>query len=119
MTDEIIFITMKKLLFLGSCLVALASQPVLAQTSAADIVVVKVSENYGVLRFDIARAGSKLEHREFSVKQLKEKGEGNFTGGAAENTRSLLVELAQQGYNLTTTYGGAPGPTTLVFTKRQ
>ena len=110
---------MKKLFFLGACLVALASPPSMAQTGAADIVIVKVSENYGVLRFDIARAGSKPEHREFSVKQLKEKGEGNFTGGAAEDTRSLLVELTQQGYTLTTTYGGAPGPTTLVFTKQQ
>jgi opacity protein-like surface antigen len=119
------FAAMKKLLFLGACLVALASQPVMAQTGAADIVVVKVIESYGRIEFFIARAGSKPEHREFGFKQLKEKGEDRFFyNGSAEYTRSLLMELAQQGYNLTTTYtsGGVasdPGPTTLVFTKRQ
>jgi hypothetical protein len=63
---------MKKLLFLGACLVALASQPVIAQTDGTDIVVVKVTENYGLLQFDIARAGSKPEHRQFNFKQLRE-----------------------------------------------
>jgi opacity protein-like surface antigen len=113
---------MKKLFFLGACLVALASQPVIAQTAAADIVVVKVSEGSGYLNFDIARPGSKPEHREFSLKQLKEKGESYYISGQAEYTRILLVELTQQGYTLTTTYntnlGAVAGPTTLVFTKR-
>jgi hypothetical protein len=115
---------MKKLLFLGACLVALASQPVMAQTGAADIVVVKVSESGGYLQFDIARPSSKPEHREFTLKQLKEKGDSYFISGQAEYTRLLLVELAQQGYTLTTTYSSnysaaGSGPTTLVFTKRQ
>jgi opacity protein-like surface antigen len=117
------FAAMKKLLFLGACLVALASQPVMAQTGAADIVVVKVSEGGGYLQFDIARPGSKPEHREFSLKQMKEKGDGYYVGGQAEYTRLLLVELAQQGYALTANYSsnegsGGSGPTTLVFTKR-
>jgi opacity protein-like surface antigen len=130
---------MKKLLFLGACLVALASSPVmaqtnkvqveswhteLAQTGGSDVVVVKVTESYGRIEFFIARAGRKPEHREFGFKQLKDKGEDRFYNGSAEYTRSLLMELAQQGYNLTTTYtsggvAGGPGPTTLVFTKRQ
>jgi hypothetical protein len=113
---------MEKLLFLGAWLVALASQPVMAQTGGADIVVVKVVETNGSLDFYIARAGSKVEHREFSFRQLKEKGEGNAYSGQAEYTRSLLVELTQQGYTFTTTYtaneGAGSGPTTLVFTKR-
>jgi hypothetical protein len=96
----------------------------MAQTGGADMVVVKVTEEYGLLQFHIARAGSKPEHREFNLKQLKEKGENRFYNGSAEYTRSLLMELAQQGYSLTTTYtgsgsSGAPGPTTLIFTKRQ
>lgn len=66
---------MKKLLLLGACLVALAPQPGMAQTGGADMVVVKVTEEYGLLQFHIARAGSKPEHREFNLKQLKEKGE--------------------------------------------
>ena len=116
---------MKKLLFLGACLVTLASQPVLAQTGGTDIVVVKVTEQYGLLHFHIARAGSEPEHREFGLKQMKEKGESrHFCNETAEYTRSLLVELAQQGYSLTTTYPGSgsngiTGPTTLIFTKRQ
>jgi opacity protein-like surface antigen len=124
-SSEHYFAAMKKLLFLGACLVALASQPVRAQTSAADIVVMKVIESYGRIEFFIARAGSKPEHRELGFKQLKEKGEDRFFyNGSAEYTRSLLMELAQQGYTLTTTYtsggvAGGPGPTTLVFTKRQ
>jgi len=113
---------MKKLLFLGACLVALASLPVMAQTGAADIVVVKVTESYGWLHLDIARADSKPEHREFNLKQLREKGATYATSGQAECTRSLLVELAQQGYTLTTTYtagsGSTNGPATLIFTKR-
>lgn len=113
-----IFAAMKKLLFLGACLVALASQSVMAQTGAADIVVVKASEAGGYLQFDIARPGSKPEHREFSLKQMKEKGDGYHIGGQAEYTRILLVELAQQGYTLTTTYSSGSVPTTLVFTKR-
>jgi hypothetical protein len=114
---------MKKLIFLGACLIALSSKPVMAQTAATDVVVVKVSEGSGYLQFDIARPSSKPEHREFSLKQLKEKGESYYISGQAEYTRSLLVELIQQGYTLTTTYntnlGVGAGPTTLVFTKRQ
>lgn len=114
---------MKKLFFIGACLLALVSTPVMAQTSGTDIIVVKVYESNGLLELDIARPSSKPEHREFSLKQLKEKGEGNYMSGQAEYTRSLLVELAQQGYTLTTTYiangRAGTGPTTLVFTKRQ
>jgi hypothetical protein len=114
---------MKKLLFLGACLVALTSSPAMAQTSATDIVVVKVTESFGWLQFDIARTDGKPEHREFNLKQLREKGATYATSGQAECTRSLLVELAQQGYVLTTTYaassGSTNGPATLIFTKRQ
>ena len=114
---------MKKLVYLGACLVALASLPVKAQSSEVETIVVKVVEYSGLMRFAIARPGSKPEYREFSLKQLKEKGEGDYLSGQAEYTRSLLIELAQQGYTLTTTYttngGPGSGPTTLVFTKRQ
>ncbi|TDN38256.1 hypothetical protein E4631_06190 [Hymenobacter sp. UV11] len=115
---------MRKLLFLGACLVALASQPVMAQTGGAEVIVIKVLEANGSMQIGIARPGSKPEHREVNLKQLKEKGEGDYLNGQAEYTRSLLVELSQQGYSLTTTYTanegtGGSGPTTLIFTKRQ
>lgn len=82
--------------------------------------VVKVVENYVYLSFDIARPGSKPERREFKSKELSGLGGGKETGGAAEMTRRLLVELAQQGYSLTTTYGSTieNGTTTLVFSKK-
>jgi hypothetical protein len=112
---------MKKLLFLGACLMALASQPVLAQTGGADIVVVKVRETYSYMELNIARPGSKPEKRVFKSKELKELGDGNEPSGIAEATRRLLADLAQQGYSLTSTYGSSSelSPTTLIFTKKQ
>ena len=61
---------MKKLLFLGACLVVVSSQAVMAQTNATEVVVVKVTETFGHLELDIAWANTKLEHREFTLKQL-------------------------------------------------
>ena len=115
---------MKKLLFLGACLVALTSQPVMAQTGGLDIVVVKVRENASYMEMNIARPGSKPEKRVFKGKDLKELGDGNEPSGIAEATRRLLAELAQQGYSLTNTYGSNSSstefsPVTLIFTKRQ
>jgi hypothetical protein len=111
---------MKKLLFLGACLVTLASQPVMAQTGATDFVVVKVIESVSYLEVCIARPGSQPESRQFRSKELSELGNGKETSGAAEVTRRMLVELAQQGYSLTTTYSttNPNGITTLVFTKK-
>jgi hypothetical protein len=99
---------------------ALASQPVKAQTGATDFVVVKLIEYTASVDAFIARPGSKPERREYKPKDLRELGDGLETSGAAEVTRRLLVELAQQGYSLTTTYSSAAqtGPTTLIFTKK-
>jgi hypothetical protein len=112
---------MKKLVCLGACLVALASQPVMAQTGGADVVIVKVRENYSYMELNIARTGSKPEKRVFKSKELKELGDGSEASGIAEATRRLLADLAQQGYSLTSTYGSSSefSATTLVFTKRQ
>lgn len=111
---------MKKLCVLGACLLALTSFPALAQAGGADLVVVKATESYTSLEFAIARAGSKPEYRRFKFRQLNElSGNNEASSGAAEATRQLLVELAQQGYSLTTTYAQAGAPTTLVFTKKQ
>jgi hypothetical protein len=52
---------MKKLLFLGACLVALASQPVMAQTGGADVVVVQVSFGLGAGQILISHGGGKTE----------------------------------------------------------
>jgi hypothetical protein len=58
---------MKKLVFLGACLVVLASQPVKAQTGGADVVVVKVSEYATYIEFYIARSGSKPEQHNRAI----------------------------------------------------
>jgi hypothetical protein len=112
---------MKKILGVGACLLALAASPVLAQTGQADVVVVKVKEYSAYMEFGIARAGRKPEYRLFKPAALRELGDGKEIGGTAEATRQLLIELAQQGYSLTTTYsdGNDAGRTTLVFTKKQ
>ena len=113
---------MKKFLFLGVCLVALTSAPVSAQTGEPDIVVVKMTDGYyQPTIFDIARPGKPPEHRVLNKKDLEALGSSWGTlAGAAEATRRLLVELAQQGYSLSTTYSaGTSGITTMVFTKRQ
>jgi hypothetical protein len=106
---------MLKLFFWCSCLLALAASPTLAQTSGPAIVVVKVYENSYHLMMDIARPDGKHEKREYKQRDLKPEG------AAAEFTRQLLAQLYQEGYGLTSTYGGGDrygNLNTLVFTKR-
>lgn len=102
---------MKKLLFLGACLVALASQPVMAQTGGADVVVVHFYHN-GTPRLyaAVARNGAKAE-----VQDMK--------GDGAEETefcQRIIAKLYQEGYTLKSTFGGSGSMTgTLVFVKGQ
>lgn len=111
---------MKNLLYVGACLIALASTPASAQTGSTDVVVVKVTESYDYLLLDIARAGVKPERRTFKRRDLL------VDGAPAEITRQLIAQLYKEGYALTSTYGGGGILTgsnmnlnTLVFTKRQ
>jgi hypothetical protein len=111
---------MKMILCFCVCLLALASSPVIAQTSGTDVIVVKVTEAYDYLLLDIARAGVKPERRTFKRRDLL------ADGAPAEVTRLLIAQLYQEGYTLTSTYGGGGILTgsnmnlnTLVFTKRQ
>jgi hypothetical protein len=119
---------MKKLLFLGACLVALASSPVmaqthkaevvmshteLAQTGGAEVVVVRVYDGTG--KFVIGRPGGKVEELSFNP---------NYTSkGLAESTGQLqkaVASLYQQGYTLKSTFGGAQGSiATLIFVKEK
>jgi hypothetical protein len=53
---------MKKLLFLGACLVALASQPVMAQTGGStdvDVTVVRVTASYVRTHVTVTRPGAR------------------------------------------------------------
>lgn len=108
---------MKKLLFLGACLLALASQPVMAQTGAPDVVVVKVYEGTGTLRIVISHGEGKTELIEaVGGTQKKE------LIPSAEALQKVITGLCQQGYALKSTFGGTQGYaylSTLVFIKGQ
>jgi hypothetical protein len=112
---------MKKILYLPISILALASCAVTTQPHPAAIVVVKVSEDEGYLRFAIARGDGKTEMRDYVAAELSRLG-GTPTDGRAEATRQLFAELFQQGYVLTCSYGGGDRTgtlNTLVFTKRR
>jgi hypothetical protein len=106
---------MKKLFFLGACLVALSSSPVMAQTSGPDVVVMKVYERAGTLRIAVSHGEGKTEVIE-------------GTGGAgkkdiitsSETLHKVITGLYQQGYSLKSTFETNQGVlSTLVFVKGQ
>jgi threonine dehydrogenase-like Zn-dependent dehydrogenase len=106
---------MKKLLLLGACLVALASQPVMAQTGGADVVIVKVHEVAGTLRIAIS-------HGEGKTEVIEAVGGASKTGivTSSESLHKVIAGLYQQGYSLKSTFDGNQGVlSTLVFVKGQ
>jgi hypothetical protein len=105
---------MKKLFFLSACLVALAAQPVMAQTSGADIVVVRLSFNGARLVTAIARGEGKTETTELDVPISPVK----TTAPLAEAYQRVLVKLSREGYTLKGMTGG-DSFTTIVFAKGQ
>jgi hypothetical protein len=105
---------MKNLFFMGACLWALGSTPVLAQTGGSEVVVVRVYDgNAG--KIVIARAGGKTEEIPFNA--------GYSSKGLAESTsqfQQTIASLYQQGYALKSTFsGGAGSVATLVFVKEK
>ena len=110
---------MKKLFFLGACLVALASSPVLAQTGGADVVVVRVAEYNTHTHLTVERAGQEPEEIEFDWDGRI----GKKPGRASKGYLDALSKLYQQGYQVQATIPGAAFTnggttyTTLVFTK--
>jgi hypothetical protein len=109
-------VTMKKLLFFGVCLVALASQPVMAQTTGPDVVIVRVEESYsGKLKLFVERAGQETEAIVFEETKKENMGKGYYP---------FLNKLYQQGYQMQgvipgamITSGFAVTTSTLVFVK--
>jgi len=107
---------MKKLLFLGACLLAFASQPVMAQTTGPDVVIVRVEERYsGNLMLFVERAGQETETIVFEETKKANMGKGYYP---------VLNKLYQQGYQLqgvipgaALTTGAAVTTSTLVFVK--
>lgn len=100
---------MKKLLFLGACLIALAFQTVLAQTGGPDVVVVRFAYEGGTkLHAFISRGAGKTEE------QL---AKGN---NAQENEfcQQIISKLYQEGYTLRSTFSAGNVPAnSLLFTK--
>lgn len=110
---------MKKLLFLGACLVALASQPVMAQTGGADIVVVRVAEYSSRTHLTVERAGQEPEEVEFDWDSRI----GKKWPRASKGYLDALSKLYQQGYQVQATIpgtsfnNGGTTYTTLIFSK--
>jgi hypothetical protein len=103
---------MKKLLFLGACLVALALQPVTAQTGGTDVVTVQIYSGTRS-RIVIAYPGGKTEDLPFNT--------NTDSKGLVESTKQvqqIVTSLSQQGYELKSTFGGHAGyGATLIFVK--
>ncbi|RZK32560.1 MAG: hypothetical protein EOO63_00980 [Hymenobacter sp.] len=102
---------MKKLFFLGACLVAVAFRPVLAQTTGPEVVVVQFYHQATPrLYAAIARGVAKPE-----VLDMK--------GDAAEEAQfcqQIIAKLYRDGYTIKSTFGGSSINTgTLVFIKEK
>jgi hypothetical protein len=111
---EAIFTAMKKLLFLGACLLALASQPVMAQAGGADVVLVKIADNGLSLHMETVRGTGKPELLDLTGKEYRE------TGAATSATQRVIAKLCQEGYILKGSYAGQHSYfTTLIFIKGQ
>jgi hypothetical protein len=105
------FAAIKKLVFLGACLVALASSPVAAQASAPEVVVVVRILNNLV----IVRPGGKTEEVDYAggtnAKSLTDSG---------ITVQRVITKLYQEGYVLKSTYSGsAVSGATLIFLKEK
>jgi basic membrane lipoprotein Med (substrate-binding protein (PBP1-ABC) superfamily) len=103
---------MKKIFFFGSCLVALASSPVMAQTSEPEVVVMRVYDAGGTVHLVINRGKGKSELVTFSS-GVNDK----HLGEAAEGYQQALTKLYQEGYNLKSTFTTSESLSTLIFVK--
>jgi hypothetical protein len=107
--SELYFGAMKKLLFLGACLVALASQPTMAQTGGADVVVMQAHFGASAGYIIISRGPGKTEKQEFKTKN---------EGAEAEAYQQVIAKLYQEGYTIKSAVSpGISSTSTLVFTK--
>jgi hypothetical protein len=104
---------MKKLLFLGACLVALASQPVMAQTGGADVVVVNVYyTGLGTGHLGLTRASGTTDVAQFKNTSAARKEE-------AAAYQQLFAQLYQEGYSLKSTLVRAENLCTWIFARGQ
>ncbi|RZK32471.1 MAG: hypothetical protein EOO63_01240 [Hymenobacter sp.] len=93
---------MKKLLFLGAGLVALAASPVMAQAptqAEVDVTVVRVTTTYTRTFITVTRPGGQEELLEFANDKQSEKRQPVGVG-----FQQLVAGLYQQGYQLQSTF---------------
>lgn len=112
-----ILTAMKKLLFLGTCLVVLASQPIMAQTGKPDVIVMSVRVGgLGKTRVVLAYSGGKTEEKLIKNASSSDKAQDEATTAY----QVIIAELYQQGYSLKSTFSEFQGAvSTLVFVKGQ
>jgi hypothetical protein len=118
-SSEHYFAGMKKLLFLGACLVALASSPVMAQTGGADVVVVRVNEGSAAVGSNcliVVRGKGKSEKIAFPTEQQIAGPSAQALTTSGEIMQGVFAKLHQQGYTLKSTFGHG-STTTLIFAK--
>ena len=109
---------MKKLILLGGCLWAFAAQPAQAQTSQADIVVMKVLESRLGTRIVVARSRGFAD--EIEVKPNLASDEARLMRDSAEKIQEVLTKLYQQGYAIKSSFNSSEGgQSTLVLVKEQ
>jgi hypothetical protein len=111
------FAAMKKLLFLGACLVALSSSPVMAQAGGTEVVVMSMrTASLGRTRVVLAYSGGKTEEKLIKNMSNSDKAQDEATSAYQE----IITNLYQQGYSLKSTFSGFQGGfSTLVFVKGQ
>ena len=109
---------MKKLILLGACLVALASQPVNAQTSGPEVAVVRITEGVRRVNVSITHPDGKSEQLDFENGAF-----GDRLDKSGQGDQKLFAKLYQQGYRLQSTFSAEATTsdvrTTLVFVKGQ
>ncbi|MGI4867578.1 MAG: hypothetical protein ACRYFZ_26900 [Janthinobacterium lividum] len=103
---------MKKFLFLGACLAALASQPVRAQVHAPQVTVVRLTFTGTRLITTISRGEGKTETTDIDVPISIAKNSTPM----AEAYQRVLAKLTQEDYLLKGMSGG-DAITTVVFMK--
>ncbi len=109
---------MKKLLFLGACLVALASQPVMAQAGGSEVAVVRITEYVTTIHVSVTRAEGKSEQWKFDSGDR-----GKRLDASGQGYQKLLADLYQQGFHLQSTFSSETSPgvnrVTMVLVKGQ
>lgn len=105
---------MKKLFFIGACLVAFASQPVMAQTGGPSVATVRISQGAGRVYIATSTGAGKAEMSEIETPSYTNKN----IGPIADIYQQTIAKLSQEGYTLKAMSGG-DNVTTLVFTKEK